>query len=147
MPLPFPKLYPAPGAAEYRQLIQSYAKAAMTRSGFEIASGPVAVDITGCWTLPKSKEKKRKAVSWTCRTSKPDSDNLAKIVLDGLNGVAYLDDAQVCALSVHRWNAAQGVAGKLLVEVWRVRVDEVDNVMMADGIFSPPPLTESEGGA
>lgn len=32
--------------------------------------------------------------------SKPDVDNIAKAVLDGLNGVAYNDDAQVVNLAV-----------------------------------------------
>ena len=31
-------------------------------------------------------------------TKRPDVDNLAKIILDGLNGVAYRDDAQVCCI-------------------------------------------------
>lgn len=33
-------------------------------------------------------------------TKKPDIDNIAKIVLDGLNGVAYKDDSQVCKLEI-----------------------------------------------
>ena len=31
-------------------------------------------------------------------TKKPDSDNIIKIVLDGLNKVAYHDDAQICKI-------------------------------------------------
>ena len=30
----------------------------------------------------------------------PDTDNIAKIVLDSLNGIAYKDDSQVTALKV-----------------------------------------------
>ena len=33
---------------------------------------------------------------------KPDTDNLAKFVLDALNGVYYKDDSQICLLSVHK---------------------------------------------
>ena len=33
-------------------------------------------------------------------TKKPDCDNIAKAVLDGLNGVAFLDDNQVISLAV-----------------------------------------------
>ena len=33
---------------------------------------------------------------------KPDLDNVAKIVCDALNGVAYKDDAQVVKLTVHK---------------------------------------------
>ena len=31
---------------------------------------------------------------------KPDSDNIAKVVLDALNGVAYIDDKDVVKLTV-----------------------------------------------
>ena len=31
---------------------------------------------------------------------KPDADNLAKFVMDALNGTYYKDDSQVCALHV-----------------------------------------------
>lgn len=41
---------------------------------------------------------------------KPDLDNLAKAVLDGLNGVAFGDDAQICAMDlVKRYHAESGV--------------------------------------
>lgn len=33
---------------------------------------------------------------------KPDSDNIAKIILDGLNGIAYKDDSQVTTLIVRK---------------------------------------------
>ena len=32
---------------------------------------------------------------WTSHRGRPDLDNLLKLVLDSLNGVAYVDDAQV----------------------------------------------------
>jgi len=33
-------------------------------------------------------------------TNKPDLDNIAKIILDSLNGIAYKDDSQVVSLTV-----------------------------------------------
>ena len=45
-------------------------------------------------------------------TKKIDADNLAKSILDALNGLAYDDDAQVCML----------VVKKLYAEVERVEV-------------------------
>ena len=36
-------------------------------------------------------------------TIKPDCDNIAKIVLDALNGLAYDDDSQVTELEVHKF--------------------------------------------
>ena len=36
-------------------------------------------------------------------TKKPDVDNIAKIILDGLNGIAWDDDTQVVDLSVGKY--------------------------------------------
>ena len=35
-------------------------------------------------------------------TKKPDADNIAKAILDALNGLAYYDDAQVVHLEVQK---------------------------------------------
>nr|DAF84578.1 MAG TPA: Endodeoxyribonuclease RusA [Myoviridae sp. ctY1522] len=35
-------------------------------------------------------------------TKKPDIDNVAKSILDALNGLAYQDDKQVCDLSIRK---------------------------------------------
>lgn len=47
--------------------------------------------------LPKSKPKR---IVSEPDTLKPDADNIAKAVLDALNGVAYVDDAQVTSLGI-----------------------------------------------
>ena len=40
-------------------------------------------------------------------TKKPDVDNIAKIVLDALNGIAYKDDTQVVNLIVRKYYSAR----------------------------------------
>lgn len=60
-------------------------------------SGPISVCIMTYRQLPKSTPKR---VTSEPDTHKPDVDNMAKIVLDALNGVAWLDDAQVTSLTV-----------------------------------------------
>ena len=35
-------------------------------------------------------------------TKKPDLDNVLKAVLDGLNGIAFVDDSQVVAITVRK---------------------------------------------
>ena len=59
------------------------------------AGVPVTVEITLYKPLPKSRPLR---VLYEFFTVKPDIDNAAKGVLDGLNGVAYVDDAQVTRL-------------------------------------------------
>lgn len=62
-------------------------------------SGPIAVCIMTYRQLPKSAPK---SVLSEPDTHKPDIDNVAKIVLDALNGVAWEDDAQVVRLTVSK---------------------------------------------
>lgn len=38
---------------------------------------------------------------------KPDSDNIAKIICDSLNGVAYKDDSQVAYLEIEKYYAEE----------------------------------------
>lgn len=35
----------------------------------------------------------------------PDVDNIAKVVCDALNGVAFFDDRQVCKLNIEKYYA------------------------------------------
>ena len=53
--------------------------------------------------IPKSYSKKRINDIWEGKeypTKKPDTDNIAKIILDSLNGIAFKDDSQVVRLLV-----------------------------------------------
>ena len=50
-------------------------------------------------------------------TKKPDIDNIAKIICDGLNGVAYKDDSQIIYLAVIKRYAEKGC---VRVKLWEV---------------------------
>lgn len=58
---------------------------------------PVGVQITCYEPLPASKPR---SVASEPFTKKPDVDNIAKLVLDALNGVMWADDAQIVHLDV-----------------------------------------------
>ena len=65
--------------------------------------GSIRASITAYYKIPKSYSKKRvQAISEDREypTKKPDSDNVAKIILDSLNGIAYKDDSQITELMV-----------------------------------------------
>lgn len=58
----------------------------------------VRVEIEAYYKVPKSASKKKKQlmVDGVIRpTKKPDIDNIAKIVNDALNGIAWVDDTQI----------------------------------------------------
>lgn len=67
--------------------------------------GALMVTIRAFFQLPKSWSKKKTiaALAGDIRpTGRPDLDNIAKLSLDALNGIAYRDDAQVVALNVSK---------------------------------------------
>lgn len=90
---------------------------------FKPYEGELKAKITAIFEVPKSySKKKREALlpisgienSGAGYTHKPDSDNIAKIVLDALNGLAYKDDSQITALLVFK---EYGEQAKVIVEV------------------------------
>ena len=67
---------------------------------------PLKVTIKAYMIVPSSASKKRKDAMLrgdTRPTKTPDVDNIAKIILDALNGIAYKDDAQVVTLFVDKY--------------------------------------------
>lgn len=79
--------------------------------------GEIRAEITAYFAVPKSDSKRKRALKLTGvirHTSKPDTDNIAKIILDSLNGIAYDDDKQVCQLSVKKlYGVREGVVVRL----------------------------------
>lgn len=72
----------------------------------EQLQGMLSATIVCYFGMPKSTTKKNLVLmrSNTIRpTKKPDTDNLAKICLDALNGLAYKDDSQVVSLAISKW--------------------------------------------
>mgnify|MGYP002514995471 CR=1 FL=1 len=68
--------------------------------------GAVHIAITAYYPIPKSATKKMRLAMESNQVlpcKKPDVDNVAKIVLDALNGIAFHDDAQVCRLTVEKF--------------------------------------------
>ena len=77
---------------EYENLV----RLVWLQSGYEKLNGCVKVDIRAYMAMPKAwSKKKRAAMHWQPYPHKPDVDNICKVILDPLNGLAYDDDAQV----------------------------------------------------
>lgn len=68
------------------------------------AEGPIRVVITAFFPILKSWSKKKQAAATgeqIPKVTKPDLDNLVKI-LDGLNKVAWIDDAQIYEIEARK---------------------------------------------
>lgn len=73
--------------------------------GIYFETEPLSVEITAGYAIPKntSKRKMEKMISGDILpTKKPDADNIAKIICDSLNGVAYKDDKQIVNIRISK---------------------------------------------
>lgn len=89
-------------------------RAAYLEAGGTVHEGPVSVRIDVERPLPKSAPKR---VASAPDTLRPDADNVAKGVLDALNGAAWADDSQVTSLVVEKRDRRRAVRASTTVEV------------------------------
>lgn len=90
--------------------------------GQPILENPLKVKIIAYYEIPKSTSKKKRLEMKDDKvfpTVKPDTDNIAKSILDSLNNIAYIDDKQVVKLEVEKYYS--DVASVV------VMIDEVEN--------------------
>jgi len=105
---------------QYENLVRVCFREAQVISGIALEEGPVTAVLDVYYEIPKSTTKKKHAqmlLNQLLPTKKPDVDNIAKVVLDSLNGIAYRDDAQVVQLRVNKYYSKRGhpyVAVRLL---------------------------------
>jgi Holliday junction resolvase RusA-like endonuclease len=92
------RMYTPKKTAEYETDIAF--KAAQLMGDIPPLETPVEVGVHAYYPIPASWSKKRQqaAINGLEIPGKPDLDNVAKAVLDALNGVVYVDDKQVITM-------------------------------------------------
>ncbi len=106
--------YTPDSTAAYENLI----KLAYGNRGISVV--PVELAVTAYYRIPKSfsKRKRTEALSGVVRPqTKPDIDNVVKVVCDALNKVAYNDDTQVVKIVAEKY---YGETPGLVVEIKEV---------------------------
>lgn len=79
--------------------------------------GALSVKVDIYRRMPKNRPKK---VLRERDTYKPDADNIAKAVLDAMNGLAFVDDSQVVSLSVTKHDRTHRDGDMVAVEIEEV---------------------------
>jgi len=98
----------------YRKAIAIGASAFAAVAGGCLVDAPVSVTINLTFPRPPSHLNKSGVKATAPRLPKPDVDNVAKAVLDAINGVAWEDDSQVAELIVRK---SYGTAGATEVTI------------------------------
>ncbi len=118
---------PAGTVANMNIIALEYERACWEQLGelaYAPADTPVRVEIITHQAVPNSRKK---SIEWEHATFKPDVDNVGKLVLDALNGVAYEDDKQIVELSVIKAKRVRGITPYTEVLVKWSEEDEPNN--------------------
>jgi len=95
--------------------------------------GPMIVEIVAVFQRPKSLNRKKDTRKRIIHTKRGDADNVAKAVLDSLNGLVWIDDCQVYDLSIVKMYAAKSEGPATEVRIYREqpehRADLKDGVL------------------
>ena len=102
--------YADPKAVKYEKAIRD---AVIAQYCCDPLDGPLIVSIYAWLKKPKSSKLAYPTVT-------PDADNIAKAVLDALNGILWFDDKQVCELTIHKVYAALD-----MIEIEVRKMDEI----------------------
>lgn len=114
--------YDREDAAAYKDALRHRCRLAMASAGVPLCMEATAFSacVTAIFRTPKSWSRKKREDAIQGRlpmTSRPDGDNILKIVLDAVNGLLWKDDSQVDLATVaKRW----GEDDMLVVQVcWK----------------------------
>lgn len=97
------RVYTPNRTKDYEVLIQQYFK--IKYPNHEILNGRISIEIIAYLKIPKSTTKiktQEMLENKISPTKKPDVDNIAKSVLDAMNGIVFNDDNQVSKISVEK---------------------------------------------
>lgn len=121
------KIYTPSETGQYKNLI----KLAARDAGVTMIEGPVELIIYAFWPM-KGAPRKREPRPMIRKDTKPDIDNVAKIVMDALEGIAFSNDGQVSDLTARKRHAQQGGQARVEVSVRSVPLGCVHDPMHSE---------------
>jgi len=96
------RVYPDKKREAYKDMIRkSFKNVSINHSDY---CGAISLSVNVFRSLPKSRPKR---IENEHDVYKPDADNIAKIIMDALNGIAWRDDSQINNLSISKKDRAR----------------------------------------
>lgn len=93
------RMFTPPKTVAYEGLVALAGQTAM--AGRELFDGPLELVVVATFPIPPSWSKKRQAAA-RYHIGRPDADNIAKAIGDGLNGVVWKDDSQIARMTIDK---------------------------------------------
>ena len=82
--------------------------------------GPIAIELVFLMPRPQRLVWKTKPMPECPCDKRPDADNLTKAITDGLNGIAFKDDAQIAEQHVYKRYHSGDEGPKTIVTIWEL---------------------------
>jgi len=88
----------------YEKAIREFALVRKIAENWQVTERPLALEIDVLFCIPKSytKHTRELAEQGLLYPSRPDLDNIVKVILDGLNTLIYADDSQIQRIDARR---------------------------------------------
>ena len=97
------RVYTPNKTKDYEFLVQQYFK--IKYPNYQVLEGRISIDIIAYLKIPNSTSKTKTQEMLENKispTKKPDVDNIAKSILDAMNGFVFKDDNQVSKISIEK---------------------------------------------
>ena len=114
------RVYTPQPTINYENLVKMCYVDYANQNGWTPFENAIRSEIEVFMPVPRSDSKKKKELKLSGKirpTMKPDNDNIAKSVLDALNGLAYVDDKQIVELKVNKYYGAEAYVYVKLTEL------------------------------
>jgi Holliday junction resolvase RusA-like endonuclease len=131
----FVQSYTPKQTVSYEQTIADQARVVMHHGKYPVITAPVVLEVALLFSIPAGWPNwKRQAAleGFIAHTTKPDVDNVLKSVKDALNGICWLDDAQVVHVDAFkRYGERPGVRIKITpVSVSNCQITRKDQLII-----------------
>lgn len=140
------KAYTPKETVSYQNLVKMCWSEKVGEFMFPDSEMGIGAEITAFYAIPKSTSKKKAQKMkdhLIMATKKPDADNIAKIILDALNGIAFSDDRNVTELKVKKEYTEDGRAF-VKVALYALEEGDINEDSSEHGLTGEP---EDEGNA
>ena len=117
------RAYTPSQTVSYEKEIGWLAKQAIAKHGEWILDGAFSVEISACFSIPQSWPKWQQeaaAEGEYPHTTRPDCDNIEKVVCDALNKVVWADDSKLHHTAVHKFYTTEEPC--LQIAIWREEI-------------------------
>ena len=135
---PFAHIYETEEDRSYKGLIQFHLMKEAKRLGIDLPiehnGRGVSVSVQVMRKVPRSWRRKNRALAEAGEyrpQTRPDLDNVIKIVLDAMNGVAYADDAEVTNITATRSFSIDGSESLIVGLYWEEEAEHENRAVGA----------------